>query len=67
MAPFWRENQLNRTQKTKELKGERELMIWRTKLQVRIQGKDSTQGIQFASIESKLVQGFNSRDSICFN
>jgi hypothetical protein len=56
MTPFWRENQLNDTQKTKELKKERELMIWRTKMQVRIQGKDSTQGLQFASNESKLVR-----------
>jgi len=33
---FWRENQLFWT-KTKELKGE--LMIWRTKMQARVQGK----------------------------
>jgi hypothetical protein len=30
-------------------------MIWRTKLQAMVQGRGSTQRIQFASNESKLV------------
>jgi hypothetical protein len=40
MAPFWRENQLVQTPKRvgeKNLK--RELMIWRTKMQTRVQGR----------------------------
>jgi hypothetical protein len=39
MAPFWRENQLVQTKKKKELGGE--LMIWKCKMQSRVQLKDS--------------------------
>jgi hypothetical protein len=35
MAPFWRENQLVRTQKNKSQKGK--LVIWRTKMQATVQ------------------------------
>jgi len=48
MIPFYRENQLVRTQKNKSLKGE--LMIWRTKMQAKVQDK-----VQLAPNESKLV------------
>jgi hypothetical protein len=50
---FWRENQLGRTQKT-VLKGD--LLIWRTKNQVRLGTKvQSNSRIRFASNQSKLV------------
>jgi hypothetical protein len=45
----------SRPKKKKELKGE--LMIWRTKMQARVQGIVPTQGFKFASNESKVVCG----------
>jgi hypothetical protein len=39
MTPFWRENQLVPTKKEEEKKLKGDLMIWRTKVQARVQGK----------------------------
>jgi hypothetical protein len=50
MAPFWRENQLNGTQKTKKNSKERERAH-------DLENQDASEDPR---------QGFNSRDSICF-